>query len=86
MENTTITLIIVSVITVGSLVGVFIKMVGGFGPINLKVYGLTLVVGLGVILALSDIESQKATVCFSLLSAVAGYLFGLKNENSGPKH
>ena len=82
MEKSTLTLIIVSLITAGSLVGVFVKMVGGFGPFNLKVYGLTLVVGLGVILTLSDIEAHKATICFSLLSAVAGYLFGLKNENS----
>lgn len=80
MENTTIALIAIAVLTAGSLFGAFKKMKDGFGPFNLKVYGLTLVVGFSAIIVLTDIPSDKLSACIGILGAVAGYLFGLKKE------
>jgi len=80
MDNTLIALIAITVITSGSLIGAFVKMKEGFGPFNLKVYGLTLVVGISAIIVLTGIPTDKLTAVFSILGAVAGYLFGLKKE------
>ncbi|MBK8344749.1 MAG: hypothetical protein IPL12_16555 [Bacteroidetes bacterium] len=55
-------------------------MKDGFGPFNLNVYGLTLVVGFSAIIALTDIPSDKLSACIGILGAVAGYLLGLKKE------
>ena len=46
MDKTLLIIIIVSVITAVSLIGIFKNMKEGFGPFNLKVYGLTLVAGI----------------------------------------
>lgn len=63
-----------------ALVGSLWKMKDGFGPFNLKVFGLTLVLGVTGILVLTDIESNKLTAAFGIVGTVAGYLFGLKKE------
>ena len=52
----------------------------GFGPFNLKVYGLTIVISVAALLVLSDIATDRLIACFSILGAIAGYLFGLKKE------
>jgi len=43
MENKLIIVFVVAVLGAGSLFGIFRQMKDGFGPYNLKVYGLTLV-------------------------------------------
>ncbi len=80
MENTTTALISISVLTLLALLCVFRNMKSGFGPFNLKVYGITLVMGMAAILALTDLSSDKTAPIFGLLGAIAGYLFGLKKE------
>ncbi len=80
MDKTLVALIVITVITVGALFGVLYKMKSGFGPFNLKVYGLTLVVGVSSIIVLTDIPTEKLTAVFGILGAIAGYLFGLKKE------
>jgi len=80
MDKTLIALIVIAIITIGALIGAFYKMKDGFGPFNLKVYGLTLVIGISGIIVLTDIATDKLTAVFSILGAIAGYLFGLKKE------
>ena len=77
MEKSLIALIIIAVITVIALIGSIYKMKDGFGPFNLKVYGLILVLGFSAIIVMSDISTEKMTACFGIIGAVAGYLFGL---------
>ena len=52
----------------------------GIGEFNLKIYGITLVCILVVLLAISPIENQNLSPAFGILGVVAGYLFGLKNN------
>ena len=80
MDKQLITIIIIAVITIVSLLIVARQMKDGFGPYNLKVYGITLIIGLTGILALSEISPEKTTVCFGILGTIAGYLFGLRKE------
>ena len=86
MYKSTITLLIVTGITAISLIGVLIKQKTGFGPFSLKVYGLTLVIGIGAIITVSDVQTDRLTAFFGILGAIAGYLFGLgsnsKNEQT----
>jgi len=80
MDKNLIIIILISIICAGSLIGVFYKMKDGFGPFNLKVYGLTIVIAVTALLVLSDITTEKLTACFGIFGAIAGYLFGLKKE------
>ena len=80
MDKTEIALYIISILTAIALIGSFLKMKAGFGPFNLKIYGLTLVIGFSAILVLTELPSDKLTPCIGILSAVAGYLFGLKKD------
>lgn len=73
-------IILVSILIGGGLIGSFRNMKEGFGPFNLKVYGLTLVIGITAILVLTDVSIDKLTAAFGILGAIAGYLFGLKQE------
>lgn len=75
-----IALIVIGLITLIALIGSFKQMKDGFGPFNLKVYGLTLVLGISGIIVLTDIDASKLTAVFGIIGAVAGYLFGLKKE------
>jgi hypothetical protein len=79
MERQTLLILIITGIGLLTLVGVLCKMKGGFGSNNLRVYGLTLIIIVGALLALSDIGTEKLLPSFSILSGIAGYLFGLKN-------
>jgi len=81
MCNNFIFIITILIIILFSLYIVLSKMKDGFGPFNLKVYGLTLIIGVGAILSLSQIQIEEKSAFFSILGAIAGYLFGLKNEN-----
>ena len=51
-----------------------------FGPFNLRVYGLTIVVGFTILISLADLSPERLTPCYAILSAFAGYLFGIKDE------
>ena len=80
METNSLALIITSVILIIALIFLYLKMNNGFGPFNLKVYGLTLIIGFTVIISLTDVGSEKLNACYGILGAMAGYLFGLNKE------
>ena len=82
MCSNLIILVIAVAVSLSFLLFAYKKMQNGFGPYNIKVYGLTLVVTFTSILALSGIEFQILAPAYAILSAVAGYLFGLKNPES----
>lgn len=65
---------IVAVLGAGTLLGVFWKMKGGFGPINLRVVGIVLIAALVCLLSLA--KSSDITAAMGILGAIAGYLFG----------
>lgn len=77
MEQVDIAMIAVIVLSTIALIGVLYKMKSGFGPFNLKVFGLTFVVGLAAILCFSEIEKEILLPCFGLLGTVVGYLLGI---------
>lgn len=80
MNTNTLIIIIISIISSIALIGIFFKMKEGFGPFNLKVYGLTIVITIASLLVLSNVSSDQLTACFGLLGTIAGYLFGMKVE------
>lgn len=71
----------VAVIGAGTLVGVFYKMKGGFGPLNLRVTGLVLIAVLAALLAIA--KSDNLNAAMGILGAIAGYLFGARTEDGG---
>jgi len=82
IDKNLLLIIIVALIFSGVIFGLFKHMKEGFGAYNLKVYGITIVIGFTILLALSDIEQSKLTPCYSILSAFAGYLFGIKGSEN----
>ena len=62
------------------MLGVFLRMQGGFGPMNLRAVGIILIGTFAAILAVSKEQSLNASV--GILSAIAGYLFGYSGNNS----
>jgi hypothetical protein len=51
-------------------------MKNGIGAFNLKIFGITFIASLRTIFALSNISQNNMT-------AIIGYLFGLKNPEKG---
>lgn len=74
------TLWIISLLAVGTLLGVFFKMKPGFGPMSLRAVGIVLVAFLSSILAISNPDTLNAAM--GILGAIAGYLFGAKENTS----
>lgn len=60
-----------------TIIGVFWRMKGGFGPFNLRAVGIVLIAVLSALLALKDTSSLTAAM--GILGAIAGYLFGIKD-------
>lgn len=69
---------IISALGALSLIGVFWRMNGGFGPFNLRAMGLVLIATLSSLLALHD--GSSLTAAMGILGAIAGYLFGIKDK------
>ncbi len=71
-----------AVIVFGLLAGIaaVIKMQGGFGKNNTRVFGIILVATLTTILALSTGDNVSAAM--GILGAIAGYLFGVTTSSS----
>lgn len=80
MDKNVLILIGVFVLALVSLLFLYKKMKEGFGPTNLKIYGITLIIFAALLLSLSDIPSEKTAACYGILGAIAGYLFGLKSN------
>jgi hypothetical protein len=72
---------IVSTFGALTMIGVFVRMNGGFGPQNLRAVGIVLVATLATILGLG---SNSLTAAIGLLGAVAGYLFGARDTPGQP--
>lgn len=60
-----------------TLIGVFIRMQGGFGPFNLRAVGIIFIATIAPLLALKD--SGSLTAAMGILGTIAGYLFGIKD-------
>lgn len=73
---------IIALLGFGTLVGVFWKMKGGFGPLNLRVVGIVLIAIFTSLLALA--KSSDLSAALGILGAIAGYLFGAKAEHAKP--
>jgi len=74
------TLWIVAVLSAGTLFGAFLRMRGGFGPMNLRAIGIVLIAALASLLAIG--KSENLTAAMGILGAIAGYLFGAKSSES----
>lgn len=73
---------IISVLGAATLYGVFRKMSGGFGPMNLRAIGLVLIAVVAAVLAI--VKTDNLNAAMGILAAIAGYLFGA-NERSAKK-
>jgi len=56
------------------------RMTKGFGPFNIKVLCIILVAPLASVIALTEPSAVSAAT--SILGAIAGYAFGVRNEQS----
>lgn len=81
ITNTRELLWIVSIFGALTMIGVFVRMRGGFGPQNLRAIGIVLVATLATILGLA---SSSLTAAIGLLGAIAGYLFGTRDAPNPP--
>lgn len=70
---------VIAILGGGCLLGVFLRMKEGFGPFNLRVIGIVLVATFASLLALND--SNSLTAAMGILGAIAGYLFGIKDQS-----
>ena len=77
-----VTIIIFGIISISSFILLIVKMKGGIGKFNLKIYGITLIGLLVVLLAISDYETTKLAPAYGILGAIIGYLFGIDKEKS----
>jgi hypothetical protein len=80
MEKFYIISIFLGLIIVGAFLVLSFKMKNGIGKYNLKVYGITIIALLVTLLAISPIETTNISPAYGILGAIAGYLFGLKEE------
>ena len=66
--------LLVAAFGAGTMIGVFRRMQGGFGPFNLRTVGIVLVATFAALLG--TISADTRTAAIGILGAVAGYLFG----------
>jgi hypothetical protein len=71
---------IIAVFGLVTLIGVFCRMHGGFGPFNLRAVGIVMVGTFAALLGSRD--GTSLTAAMGILGAIAGYLFGIKDPNS----
>lgn len=70
-------LISVSVLSGIALVGMLVKMKTGFGPYNLRAFGIVLLSSFAAVLVIVKPSVQSAAV--AILGAIAGYLFSSRD-------
>jgi hypothetical protein len=70
------------VTSAGTALLVFCRMKGGFGPYNLRAFGITLVATFATLLALRSESTLLAAM--GILGAIAGYLFSVKSDKGDP--
>jgi hypothetical protein len=69
---------IIAVFGALTMIGIFWRMSGGFGPFNLRAVGIVLVGTFAALLATK--EGNSLTAAMGILGAIAGYLFGIKDK------
>ncbi len=76
--------VLIAVVVIEIVAIIFLKkqMKPGFGPFNLKVYGITIISGFIVLVALYPDNSLDLAPAFGVLGAIAGYIFGYTKDNS----
>ena len=62
-----------------TMIGAFVKMKSGVGPMNIRFAGIILISTIAGVLALADITKAEAPI--GILGAVAGYLFGFATKS-----
>lgn len=85
MENVTldiVLLVLVSLFGGGTLIAVFKRMKGGFGPYNLRAVGLVLIATLAALLAVKGPSAMSAGM--GILGVIVGYLFGISGTVEEP--
>lgn len=70
---------VIAILGTGTIIGVLWRMKGGFSPFNVKALGLVFIAVLAALLAVA--RSDHSTAALSILSAIAGYLFGANLES-----
>lgn len=80
MDKFYIISIFIGLIIIGAFIVLSTKMKNGIGNYNLKVYGITIIALLVTVLAISSSDSKALSPAYGILGAIAGYLFGLKEE------
>lgn len=70
----------VAILGAGTLLGVFWRMKGGFGPMNLRAVGIVFIALLVCLLSIAKAGDMNAAM--GILGAIAGYLFGAKAGDS----
>ncbi|AJY50446.1 hypothetical protein [Halomonas sp. KO116] len=77
INNQTIAIAGVLIVTLAAVFVVARVMKGGFGPNNIRVFGIVLIACFTTILAL--ITANGVSSAFGILGAIAGYLFGVSS-------
>jgi hypothetical protein len=72
---------IIATIGAFALAAVFLRMKDGFGPYNLRAFGIVLVATFVTLLALHS--DTNLTAAMGILGAIAGYLFSIKSDQAG---
>jgi hypothetical protein len=73
----------IAILGAGALIGVFYRMKGGFGPQNLRAFGIVLIGTFATLLATKC--DGSITAAMGILGGIAGYLFGTKDPET-PKN
>jgi hypothetical protein len=80
INNQTIAVGGVLIVTIAAVLVAARVMKGGFGPNNIRVFGIILIASFTTVLAL--ISEAGVSSAFGILGAIAGYLFGVSSGGS----
>lgn len=73
---------VISAFSAAALIIVAYRMKGGFGPQNLRAFGIALVATLVAMLAAA--KGSELATAMGILGAIAGYLFGSQRDSEPP--
>jgi hypothetical protein len=72
---------IIAVFGALTMIGVFWRMKTGFGPTNMRIVGIVLI---ATFASLLGVNADSFSSAIGILGAIAGYLFGLKDQSPQP--
>lgn len=82
-NNATIAIAGVLLVTLAAVVAAMRVMKGGFGPNNIRIFGIVLIASFTTVLAL--VTESGVSSAFGILGAIAGYLFGVSSNGGGKR-